>query len=943
MGVERVFLGWDGFVTDKLCAWLLPERPGRFVDLGDRLIVVPTHQAARRLRAALAAACADRGAALLSPKVVTPAEFLRPAPGEPPEADALVELAVWRDTLRNLPLEEYPALFPHPPAVRDDAWSLAAARRLRRVRDTLLDEGWAVPDVPARAGAELPDPDRWRELARIGRTAADNLAALGLRDPAAGRLARAARPARPEGVACILLAAVPDPAPLVLRALRELAREIPVTVLIHAPAAAADDYDDWGLIRPERWTARTIVFADPGRDLCVAADPAGQARQALRWMADEASRWGPGDVALGVPDPEVTAPLRRELAAAGLAAFDPAGQPVARHPLGRLMRAWEDWRASGDAAATAALLRQPDVLAALRRAAGLAADRVLAELDELRAVHLPDGFADLQAAAGARHPRLRSALAWLAAAPADARAWLQTVYAAAPLRPVAAPADAEFCQVAESLRAALDSAEAAARRLPGLDARGLHSLALDEWQAGAYYPEPDDERVDLEGWLELPWNDAPFMIVTGLNEGRVPDWRAADEFLPDGLRRALGLRDEAFRAARDLALLAGLAAARADGRGRLALVAGRVSAAAEPLAPSRLLFACDDAELPSRARAVFRNPGDPRPNHPAENSLRLDVRPPAAWPVARLRPDRLSVTQFQDYLACPFRFYLRHILGMEPLDERARELDPARFGTMLHEALRLLGEDPRLAACGDAARIADALIAAAERWAHREIGSPAPLPVDLQLAAARQRLQAAAREQVRLAAEGWTIRECEWTCSGTIAGLPVSGRIDRLDVHADGRWRIVDYKSGDRPRLPAEAHYGPRRERTPDFACADVGGRSRAWVNLQLPLYRLLLRQSGHPAGAAGEVAYFNLPKAVSDTGVAVWPEMDDLAVDSAETCASGVVRAIQDLRYWPPNEAGWIWDDDLARLFPDGPEAGVRAPEFEAFLDAARAAGDRT
>ena len=47
-------------------------------------------------------------------------------------------------------------------------------------------------------------------------------------------------------------------------------------------------------------------------------------------------------------------------------------------------------------------------------------------------------------------------------------------------------------------------------------------------------------------------DDAPVLVVTGFNEGRVPAGVRGHPFLPDGLRTALGLPDDAARVARDL-------------------------------------------------------------------------------------------------------------------------------------------------------------------------------------------------------------------------------------------------------------------------------------------------------------------------------------------------------------------------------------------------------
>ena len=78
MSVELRFLGWDAPATTKVREFLLPQELTGPVDLARDLIVVPTRQAGRRLREALALHCASQKTALLSLRVVTPAFFLRP-------------------------------------------------------------------------------------------------------------------------------------------------------------------------------------------------------------------------------------------------------------------------------------------------------------------------------------------------------------------------------------------------------------------------------------------------------------------------------------------------------------------------------------------------------------------------------------------------------------------------------------------------------------------------------------------------------------------------------------------------------------------------------------------------------------------------------------------------------------------------------------------------
>ncbi len=78
MSVELRFLGWDAPLTTKVREFLLPQDLTGPVDLARDLIVVPTRQAGRRLREALALHCSSQKTALLSLRVVTPSFFLRP-------------------------------------------------------------------------------------------------------------------------------------------------------------------------------------------------------------------------------------------------------------------------------------------------------------------------------------------------------------------------------------------------------------------------------------------------------------------------------------------------------------------------------------------------------------------------------------------------------------------------------------------------------------------------------------------------------------------------------------------------------------------------------------------------------------------------------------------------------------------------------------------------
>ena len=65
------------------------------------------------------------------------------------------------------------------------------------------------------------------------------------------------------------------------------------------------------------------------------------------------------------------------------------------------------------------------------------------------------------------------------------------------------------------------------------------ALLLDDLGRGALFPERPADTIDLQGWLELAWEDAPHLIVAGANEGVLPETIHGDRFLPESIRRHL--------------------------------------------------------------------------------------------------------------------------------------------------------------------------------------------------------------------------------------------------------------------------------------------------------------------------------------------------------------------------------------------------------------------
>jgi ATP-dependent helicase/nuclease subunit B len=830
--------------------------------------------------------------------------------------------AVWAGVLREAALDAFPALIPIKLTDRSFRWALQTATLLQRLREQLAEAGLVIADVPEKAGELLAEPERWRDLARLEARYLAALKATGFGDPCERKRILPAGDTLPADVDSVILAGVPDPPDLVIRLLDRYARSLPVTVLVHAPADRASAFDAWGRPLPDIWSRHELDIPDEAKTLILAADPEDQARRVMTELDAASARFGAGDVAIGVPDPEVAPFLAQVLADRNVKAFDPSEPQLSRQPACRLLTLLQALAATPVYRTVADLLRQEDVLNVLVSRFKLSPVSLLTDLDNFQNTFMPlelddftdarlqgcDRIADLRdnhfihLEKGIFYLReLRHSLLTPPSPIEGVRLAMQSVYGGRFLADQD-PQDREFTAVGSAINEALSELESTLPHVPGLNRAESLELLVETLASQKLPREIEAADLDLEGWLELPWNPSPFLIVTGLNEGFVPDSRMGDVFLPDSLRAHLGMRHDGSRVARDLFLLESLIESRRQA-GTIRLLCGKTSAAGDPLKPSRLLFQCPDSALPSRAARLFeelKSHGSlPAASISFQLQSSLGERPPV-WPAEKA----ISVTAFRDYLECPFRFYLRHLLGMESLNDQKTEPDAMEFGQLIHHALRQLHDIADLRACSDEARIRDALQDAARGWMRGRYGDAWSLPLRIVYEAAQNRLAAVAKRQAAEAANGWVILAAETSWTLSLGGLTIKGKIDRIDYHPETHAaRILDYKTSSRAKTCQEAHQASVRDDTPAYAIAPLGDKQKRWIDLQLPLYALMWKANPLKADASLKVGYFLVPPSLEDTRVQLWDELSEPILDSAQRCAEGVCEAVRGGVFWPPAE----------------------------------------
>lgn len=919
---EFIQLSWDRSLVSGAVEWLLDGGDQR--DLSDVWVLLPTRQAGRRLREALAWACREQGG-MFPPRTGTPFQLLNHT-----DETVVPEVACvghWMEVLAGRVVESCPSLFPALPAQRDFGWRRKMAETLHALRGTLLEAGWDCAQVAESDHCE-EEPARWRDLARLESAYRKRLGQAGRMDWHDARRHMAEAP-DVGGAQRIVVLGVTDISSVIAQALERLAASgLSVQIVGFGPA---EGLDDRGRPRPDFWNTRPLPLQE--EQLISALDERTQA-EAVVGRLKPYQDIGHERVAVGVADPAVLPQLERQLADESVAVFNPDGQPYSRTALYAFLQALQRLLQQPSFAQAAALLRLPDIWPWARGDdEQFNPTRLLSGLDEMHKRHLPASLEDatrLQFEGGSIQNRIvaRGALRRLAEALrrlereplgkglAD---FLNTVFAGRDFCE-GHPADKSYLEMARTFMERLREWESAMVDATVPTAEAL-ALLLDSVGNESVISERRDEALEIQGWLELAWEDAPHLIVAGCNEGHLPQSVVGDRFLPERLRARLGLTTNDERLARDIYLMELLHASRAEG-GRVDLILGRQRANGDPIRPSRVLLRCPDDELPARVERLFQPLPTPNPTPAWTLPWKLD---PCAMPPL----DRLSVTAFRSFLACPYRFYLRHVLKMESIDTSKRELDALDFGSLVHQVVEDFGRDEAARELHETAAIHDYFTNQLRTIVETRYGTHPPLPIQIQADIAERRLFAAAVEQAEQFAVGWRIIDTEFEFNADLNGLMVRGRIDRVERHVEtGAMRVLDYKTSGKAASPMAAHTKKPAHDTPDYALVEVTDKgkttSRRWVDLQLPLYYWAKESE---AGAGLQLGYFNLPSIGADTGVQLFDAYNPDIHAAAMDCAAAIVKRVRSGEFWPAREK--VSYDEFSSILFGQVDAAAEVPRW--------------
>lgn len=922
VGPQTHSLDWNQPLLPAVTERLLSFSRKGLVDLSHLIVIVPTRQSGRRLLEALAVQIGGQGLGLLPPEILTPDTLLSRALKGAPLASEAAVTAAWVNVLRAIDPQHFGAVFPVDP-IQSAGWQLGTAQRIMQLRDELGEEGLGLHDAAQLAEESGYESERWRQLARLEALYLDQLKHHQLADPKQARSEAAARFKAPAYIDRILLVATPDPQALPLKALARAAQELPVEVWIYGDS---EHFDVWGRPLTEFWSNRPLDFE--GWQCRLKASP--DAKSAVAEVTTLTKEAEPESILLGLADSDLAPLLADALTRSDIPYYDPEGMPVHLGGIGRLTELLCQFSQKPDTRTVRSLLQHPELFQFIR--ASDSQELLLEKLDRCFEEHL---CTDLDALAKfADDARLRGALKALKSLHSQIRqagtfseglsAALQTIYV--DLEVEAGEASKPWRERAEAVRQLIAEVAEAEDCFPQGSIDLARSLVLQGLRKAKVYPDRPRNAHDLLGWLELLWNDAPQLALVGVNEGKVPESVIGDAFLPETLREAIGLRTNAQRFARDAYLMEALCRRRAKGRGRVDLWAPQKAPDGSPAKPSRLLFLGQSETLLPRVRKLFADAKEREAS--TDYTTPWTLRPPEDLPM----PERISVSALKTYLECPFRFFLRHIMGMRTIDVETREMSPAAFGTRLHAILSEL-KGSTLDSQSKTAELSARLHAIAEKEIERHFGRQLSFALRLQKEAIFARLDAYAERQVEDVQANGSIQILDTESQFTVEleGLSLRGVIDRIDQRGD-RIELIDYKTADSPLTPEKAHLTTVARKAPpahlpDEAFFEHEGKQYRWIDLQLPLYVHSQQKPGE--GRAG-VAYFNLAKTLEKSEIAPWADFTQSHIDSALACAQAVIVQIKEGIFWPPNPEVREDYDDFAPLFPDGIENSVQAKAFQ-------------
>jgi len=906
MGINQHYLAWDEPLVEKAAQLLLEGWDGKLLDFSEKMLLVPTRHAGRMLRERLAIYTAEKGGAYLSPQVIIPADISVMITGRQTIASKLESVIAWVNVLRNIRFKDYSYLFPVEVEHRNIQWLMRTAKVFDELKRTLADNAHNFNTVSNSLNHDFVEKERWNDLAKLEKIFLEELKSLKLNDAHEAYIKASVEPKLPEGIKQIYIIGVSDLSAIDIKILKKYAKKIPLHVVTYAPAELSKLFDDFGQPDHEAWATRAIDIPSPTENIILTGTPESQVDQAMAYVKQ--AKNPEKTVTIGAADPDLALLFDKEFKSYGIPVYNAEGHFYRNHMLYLFINQISECVRTRSFLSLRNLLQNPSFYKGLDKENLLPIHDMLLAMDALAEKHMPQFFDDVVQWAEQEYPELYQILKSLDILlhPVLKENFsdtlvhlLETFHKGHLLLSQSSSPTENYQQVADDIVKLLKEIKLFSLIKKNCSTTDLLELMLFLLRDNKLYDDHSVNAIEIKGWFELLWDDAPCLILAGINEGAVPEIVTSDVFLPHSFRKFLGLKGNDEKQARDVYILTTLIESRRN-TGSVIIFYSKTSGTGDPLRPSNLLLRCSRKELPHRTKDLFASPG-----------LEKNIPFQLAWklkPKMQVKLNKLSVTQFKSYLACPFRFYLEHALGMRSLDLQKAEMNALDFGELCHKAIEAFSRDNSLKNCTDVEQIQKYLYNYTSNYMYARYGKNLSVPLIIQVEAVIERLSAFAKIRAECRAEGWIVEHVEWKFKEIdyIKELKVSGTIDLIEKNEHtGQLRIIDYKTTDKNITPETAHFRKlkRTESLDDFRpyrIFNYEDETYVWTDLQLPLYYIAAQTI---YGDELSMGYFNLPKAIGMTSISIWDRFSPELLEAAKNCAEGVVIDVMSNRFYPPSE----------------------------------------
>lgn len=877
--ISRRFLGWKKPLLEILAEELWPQRE----QFEKTLFIVPTSESGRKLREKLT----EKGA-YLSPQCITPAQFVSQTL---PPVSSLLERSLWEEILLNTDPRDWPALLPQ---TQPKHWQRGVSRQIIEARHELQQSQLNFKRVAEGFDQNHADYQRYQFLAFLEKSYRKRLVSLEIPEPV--DLLESGEYQFPFAQRRILLLGVSDPSELFQKLALHAAEHYEVEAWIHGEEDFAEGFTTLGIPSAEYWANQQneLIHND---QIHRPNDFSAMARQVAESIGSTS-----GQNAIGGVTKTMLPFLELELKTKELILHNPEGQKLADWPFLKWLKIFCDWVETKELTHLSSLL-QSDWTGKLLRP-----ELEMNNFEQLSHLYLViDRFivrteVDLWSVAKRKEE--------LGLRPNELYALSSCLDLVKALNGVVAQlrkAKQSFAELGAFLAKCLKAQESdeiqaltevfhtvkeEVENFPaGVSLQQDYVELFIESCARAAVVEPKvNTDLDASGWLELGYETAPALHICGMNEGVIPKGEGYNPWLSRPLKEELGLKGDKERFGHDAYFLRALCESRSED-GALNIYVPGYGEDGSPLQPSRLLLKTqNNAE---RALHVFSDKrfalSTPAWARDWQYKVNFENEP----------LEKISITQFTDYLSCPFRFYLKHVLKMQRPDRKKTEWNARDYGTLIHQVLENMSRDEQAATFTAKGALTDWLITELDRILvvneEREIS----LVTQIQRDSMQQRLSFFAEKEAfaRLNEhQGYRTITTEAPFQLNLNEVLVKGTIDRVDESPEGILRLIDYKTG-RPKKPEKAHLTKITKSTKipkhlqdSAAIIDYEGKPHLWTNLQLPMYAFSYYAQNNQVP---ETAYCNVAQTLADTSYKEWIFTKEL-IDGAVKCAEFIIGQIQ-------------------------------------------------